>query len=66
MKRYSSRELLYILKRDGWVIKNQEGSHVQLVHPTKKGKVTVKHPDHTIPIKTLRSILSQAGINLWQ
>jgi len=64
MKNLSSREVLNILRKDGWVVKNQEGSHVQLVHPVKKGKVTVKHPDRTVPQRTLRSILAQAGIRL--
>ena len=37
--------LLRQLHDDGWRLKNQEGSHRQLVHPTKTGKVTVNgHP----------------------
>ena len=35
MKSYSSREILQILHKDGRVEKNQRGSHVQLIHPTK-------------------------------
>jgi predicted RNA binding protein YcfA (HicA-like mRNA interferase family) len=35
------KELLNILKGDGWVEKAQKGSHLQLVHPVKIGKVTV-------------------------
>ena len=35
------RQLLKILKQDGWIKKVQKGSHLQLEHPTKKGKVTV-------------------------
>ena len=31
------RELL----KDGWVVKDQVGSHRQYVHPVKKGKVTI-------------------------
>ncbi len=38
MKSYSSREVLRILLADGWVIKHQTGSHVQLVHRVKPGK----------------------------
>ncbi|MEW6229581.1 MAG: type II toxin-antitoxin system HicA family toxin [Bacillota bacterium] len=44
LRKYSSRGILRILHEDGWVEKNQRGSHVQLVHPTKPGKVTVPHP----------------------
>ncbi len=43
MKSYSSREVLCILVADGWVIKHQTGSHVQLVHRVKPGKTTIPH-----------------------
>lgn len=36
-----AREILKILYKDGWYEVNQEGSHLQLKHPTKPGKVTV-------------------------
>ncbi|WP_427854428.1 type II toxin-antitoxin system HicA family toxin [Desulfosporosinus metallidurans] len=35
MKGYSSTEILRILFNDGWIEKNQRGSHIQLVHKTK-------------------------------
>lgn len=56
-----TRELLKILHKDGWIQVKQNGSHLHLKHPTKKGKVTV--PIHTgdIKVKTLNSILKQAG-----
>lgn len=62
MKSYSSAEILRILKEDGWIIKNQEGSHIQLIHPTKPGKVTVTHPVKTLPKHRLKSIFRQAGL----
>nr|WP_313784914.1 type II toxin-antitoxin system HicA family toxin [Paenibacillus larvae] len=43
-KAYSSREVIKILKEDGWIHKNTEGDHWHFIHPTKKGKVTVPHP----------------------
>ena len=57
-----SKELIRILKNDGWLEKEQKGSHLQLVHVIKKGKVTV--PVHSGDIKpgTLNSILKQAGL----
>lgn len=63
MKSYSSREILKMLYDDGWIVKNQVGSHIQLIHPTKPGKVTVKHPAKTIPVATVKSIFKQAGLN---
>ncbi|ADG83320.1 type II toxin-antitoxin system HicA family toxin [Thermincola potens] len=62
MKSYSSKEILKILEKDGWIEKNQRGSHKQLIHPTKPGKVTVPHPKKDLDPKTLRSILKQAGL----
>lgn len=62
MKSLSSREVIKILEADGWYEVNVVGSHHQFKHPTKKGRVTVKHPDKDIPIKTLKSIEKQAGL----
>lgn len=62
MKSYSSREVLQILKADGWHEVNCEGSHHQFKHPVKKGRVTVKHPVKDIPRKTLDSIERQSGL----
>lgn len=64
MKNYSSREILKILKDDDWYIVNITGSHHQLKHPIKSGKVTIPHPKKDIPIKTVKSILKQAELNL--
>lgn len=62
IKSYSSQEILRLLQDDGWFIKNQEGSHVQLKHPVKRGKVTVPHPRKDLPSRTIRSILRQAEL----
>ncbi len=62
MKSYSSREIIKILKADGWYEVNVVGSHHQFRHPVKKGRVTVKHPDKDIPLKTLKSIEDQPGL----
>ncbi|ACL19504.1 YcfA family protein [Desulfitobacterium hafniense DCB-2] len=64
MKSYSSREILQILTADGWYHINTEGDHHHYKHPTKRGKVTVTHPVKDIPIRTVKSILKQAGITL--
>ena len=62
MKSYSSREIIKMLKADGWHEVNVVGSHHQFKHPVKKGRVTVKHPDKDIPPKTLKSIEQQSGL----
>ena len=58
-----SREVLRLLRRDGWMLRNVSGSHHQFTHPDKPGRVTLKHPSRDIAIGTLRSIFRQAGWN---
>jgi predicted RNA binding protein YcfA (HicA-like mRNA interferase family) len=59
-----SRAVLKLLRADGWKFKSQEGSHMQLDHDTKKGKVTVPHPKKDIKLKTLQAIERQSGLSL--
>jgi len=63
MKSYSSREVLKKLYDDGWYKVGQESSHLHLKHPTKKGKVTVTHPEKTVPMGTLKRLMSNTGVN---
>ena len=59
----TARERLKILRKDGWYDVDQEGSHLQLKHPTKPGKITVAiHGKKDIPLGTLNKILKQAGL----
>ena len=62
LKSYSSRDVIKILKSDGWFEISCVGDHHQFKHPTKKGKVTITHPVKDIPIKTLKSISKQSGV----
>ena len=56
------KELLKLLNQEGWVEKDQKGSHLQMIHPDKPGKVTVPVHKGDIPIGTLHAILKQAGL----
>ena len=59
------QDVLTRLKEDGWFVIDQHGSHVQLKHPIKKGRVTLpRHGRKDIPIKTLKSIATQSGLKL--
>lgn len=62
MKSYSSKKVIKLLQKDGWYEVDIVGSHHQYKHPSKKGRVTVKHPDKDIPRKTLDSIEMQSGL----
>lgn len=59
------REILKILHEDGWepVEARTKGSHIQLKHSIKVGKVTVPYHKGDIGINTIKSIYKQAGLN---
>jgi len=60
----SSREVIKLIKADGWYrVKSNGGSHQQFKHPTKKGRVTVPHPKKDLPQPTTHSIMRQAGLS---
>lgn len=58
----TAREIPKILHKDGWYESSQEGSHLQLKHPTKPGKVTVPRHSGDIAPGTLKRIFKQAGL----
>ncbi|HQZ71940.1 MAG: type II toxin-antitoxin system HicA family toxin [Anaerolineae bacterium] len=56
-------ELLDRLHDDGWRVVATRGSHRQLKHPIKPGRVTVAgKPSDDLAPGTLGSILKQAGL----
>lgn len=57
------REVVKLLKADGWVVKRYgPGDHVQYVHPSKPGKVTVDMGvRNEFPVATLKNIFEVAG-----
>ncbi|MGH9046728.1 MAG: type II toxin-antitoxin system HicA family toxin [Acidimicrobiales bacterium] len=64
LPRVTGREVVQALRRLGWMAVAQKGSHVQLKHSTRGGRVTVPtHAGETIGPGLLRSILAQAGIS---
>jgi predicted RNA binding protein YcfA (HicA-like mRNA interferase family) len=61
----NAREVLKLLKADGWTEVRSKGSHVQLKHPAKPGLVTLPmHGSKDIKPGTLASIEKQAGLKL--
>ena len=57
------RDLLRVLHNDGWEVVRIRGSHRQLKHAVKRGKVTVAgHPSDEVPPGTLKQILRQAEL----
>lgn len=57
------REVINLLKVDGWVLRRTRGDHRQFAHPTKPGLVTVSgNLGRDVPPGTLASILRQARL----
>jgi len=58
-----SSELLRILKKDGWYVVRQKGSHLVMRHPTKTGVIIYPfHANHEIGKGLERKIKKDAGI----
>jgi predicted RNA binding protein YcfA (HicA-like mRNA interferase family) len=57
------RDIIRLLERDGWYLKQTRESHRQYKHPRKPGRVTLPgHPNDDLPPGTLNSVLKQAGL----
>ena len=57
-----SREVIAMLKADGWKLDRVKGSHHVFVHDSKLGILVVPHPKKDLPTGTLRSVLRTAGL----
>jgi predicted RNA binding protein YcfA (HicA-like mRNA interferase family) len=65
LPRITGREVVRALAKLGWVVVVQKGSHAQLKHSSRGGRVTVPvHAGETIGPGLLRSILAQAGVTV--
>jgi len=61
-KSYSSREVIKMLKADGWELKRITGDHHHFEHDTKPGVTTVPHPRKDLSERELSSISRQSGL----
>lgn len=57
------RDVLKLLRKDGWYRVPSRGGHRQFKHLAKPGRVTVSgKPSDDLPAGTLNSILKQAAL----
>jgi predicted RNA binding protein YcfA (HicA-like mRNA interferase family) len=57
------REVIRMLREDGWFLDRTSGSHRQYKHSRKPGLVTVSgHMNDELAPGTLNSVLKQAGL----
>ncbi|MDO5054327.1 type II toxin-antitoxin system HicA family toxin [Pasteurella oralis] len=57
-----SKSLIRQIEKDGWYLVAVRGSHYQFKHRIKTGRVTIPHPKKDLDIRTVKSILKQAGL----
>ena len=63
--RVTGDEVISALKRAGWYVLYQEGSHARLAHPDRGVRVTVlRHAGKILHPKLLKSIVTQAGLTI--
>ena len=64
LPRLTAAEVERVVKREGWYVVRQSGSHRHFAHYTKSGIVTIPiHAGETLHPKTLRSIMEQAELS---
>jgi predicted RNA binding protein YcfA (HicA-like mRNA interferase family) len=64
LPRVTGIEVVGALNKLGWEVVVQRGSHAQLRHPIRKGRVTVPlHAGKVLGPGLLLSILKQAGVD---
>jgi predicted RNA binding protein YcfA (HicA-like mRNA interferase family) len=61
-KTYSSKEIIIMLKKEGWFQIRITGSHHHFKHEKKPGIVTIPHPRKEIGKGLFNSILKQADL----
>ncbi len=59
---YSSKEIIKLIQKDGWKLRDIKGDHYHFIHDKKPGITTVPHPVKDLPKGTANSILKQAGL----
>jgi len=58
----TSKELIDLLKQDGWTLRGSKGSHHVFVHPSKLSHLTVPHLKKDLGTGLVQKILKQAEL----
>ena len=60
---FTAQDLVAVIRKFGWHECDGSGSHMQFTHNELPGKVTIaNHSKHAIPVGTVKSIFTQAGL----
>ena len=58
----SSKQIIKVLKRNGWVLVSITGSHYNFKHKDNPYIITVPHPRKDLKIGTLNEIKKKSGL----
>ena len=57
------RDVIKLIRKDGWYLEHTRGSHHQYRHTTKQGTLTISgQPGDEMPKGTLNSVMKHAGL----
>jgi predicted RNA binding protein YcfA (HicA-like mRNA interferase family) len=54
-----TKKIIKRLKREGWILRNIKGSHLQFVK--NENRLTIPHPKKDLPLGTAKAIAHAAG-----
>jgi predicted RNA binding protein YcfA (HicA-like mRNA interferase family) len=63
MPSLTSKELIRILLRNGFILDRSRGSHQIYIHPVNRKRAIIPMHSKDLPTGTLMTILKQAGID---
>lgn len=58
----NSADLIKLLEKAGWVLRNVKGSHHVYSHPRRGGRISVPHPRKDLGAGLVHTLLKQAGL----
>jgi len=59
----NAHEVVRVLRRHGFILVDQRGSHQKWRHPEGRQIIVAQHGSKPIPIGTLKSIIKGSGLN---
>ena len=62
LPRLTSKRVIAVLRKRGFILDHVTGSHQIFYHPLQKQRVTVPFHTRDLPIGTLHAIIKQSGI----
>jgi predicted RNA binding protein YcfA (HicA-like mRNA interferase family) len=65
LRNRSAKDVLKDLEKDGWFVEYQQGSHKQLGHTTKSGKITIpwhRNGAAVLHPKIVKGVYKAAGL----